>query len=323
MRVACSTTGREVELQERPDPVAGPGEVVLRVLACGVCGSDVSDAWVARKLPAVLGHELVGEVLAIGAGVSGLQPGQHVVAHHHAPCGTCRACRRGRETLCAAFRASALDPGGFAELVRVPADLTPELLDAGGLAPETALFTEPLACVLRALDRAGVQAGDRLLVVGAGVGGLLAIAAARVRGAERVWVAEPRADRLARAVELGAEQHGGEPADVALVCTPEPAAIRSGAAALGPGGVLGLYAPPKPGEPVDIDGFDLYLRELEIRPSYSAGPADMLAALALLRSGAIDPAPLVTHRLTLAQTAQALDLARSGAALKAVVLPTA
>ncbi len=324
MRVAHSITAREVAIEERPDPVAGPGEAVVRVLACGVCGSDVSDDWVARKVPAVLGHEICGEVVALGPGALAPAIGTRVVVHHHAPCGECRRCRRGHETLCERFRDSALDPGGFAELVRVPAELTPELLAIGDVDVERATFVEPLACVLRALDRAELRAGDSLLVVGAGTGGLLAIAAAHARAVDVVWVREPQAERLARAVALGADRHGNELVDVALVCTPAPAAIAAARAALAPGGTLGLYAPPQPGaDGLPLDGFALYREEVDVRASYSAGPRDMVAALALIAAGTIDPAPLVTHRLALEQTAQALELQRSGAALKALVLPTA
>ena len=323
MRVARSVTPREVVIDEVPDPVAGPGEVLVRVLACGVCGSDVSDVWVARKVPAVLGHELCGEVVALGPGAIAPPPGSRVVVHHHAPCGECRRCRRGRETLCEHFRATRLDPGGFAELVRVPADLASELLPIGALDPEQAIFVEPLACVLRALDRAGVRPGDSLLIAGAGASGLLAVAAAHARSVDAVWVREPRQGRLARALALGADRHGNELVDVALVCTPAPEAIAAARAAVAPGGTLCLYAPPKPGTTLGLDGFALYADEIDICASYSAGPRDMVAALGLIAAGTIDPAPLVTHRLGLADTAAALELARSGEALKAVVLPTA
>ena len=189
MNVALSLAPDEVRIEQRADPVAGPGEVVCVVEACGVCGSDVHTAWVARKLPAVLGHEIVARVTAVGEGVTSVGAGERVVVHHHAPCGECRCCRRGHETLCEHFRATALDPGGFAEQLRVPAELVGELLPIGELDAERAVFVEPLACVLRGLDRAGLEPGDSLLVVGAGTSGLLAIAAAHARAVDVVWCA--------------------------------------------------------------------------------------------------------------------------------------
>ena len=322
MRVARSVGVREVRIEDDPDPRAGEGEVVARVLACGVCGSDVLDSWVARKVPAVLGHELCAEVEEVGAGVRGVAPGDRIVVHHHAPCGECRRCRRGHETLCEQFRATRLYPGGFAERVRVPADLVGELLPVGDeLDAERATFVEPLACVLRAFDRCGLRAGDSLLVVGTGTSGLLAVAAAHARAVEAVWVREPRPERLERALALGAERHGNELVDVAIVCTTKPAAIADGFAAVAPGGALCLYAPPDPGQALGLDGHALYVGEVDVCASYSAGPGDMRAALELIATGRVDPAPLITHRLPLERTGEALELARTGGAVKALVLP--
>jgi L-iditol 2-dehydrogenase len=321
MKVARSVGLREVRLEEVDDPTAGDGEVVCRVLACGVCGSDVADAWVEPKLPVVLGHELTGEVEAIGPGVTGVAAGDRVVIHHHAPCGECRRCRRGHETLCERFRETALDPGGFAERVRISADLAPELLVLDGVDAERGTFVEPLACVLRAFDRCRLRAGDSLLVVGAGTSGLLAIAAAHARGVDAVWVREPRPERLDRALQLGAERHGNELVEVALCCTAAPAALADAFAAVAPGGVLGVYAPPKPGSTLPFDGLSLYRREVDVVASYSAGAADMRNAYDLIASGRVDPLPLVTHRLALEETGHALELARTGEAVKALVIP--
>jgi L-iditol 2-dehydrogenase len=321
VRVARSLTTHEVRIEEAADPEPAAGDVVCQVLACGVCGSDVLDSWVARKVPTVLGHELAGEVVAVGEGVGRVAVGDRVVVHHHGPCGECRRCRRGHETLCERFRSTALDPGGFAERVRVPADLVDELLKVDGLDPERATFVEPLACVLRAFDRCGLQAGDSLLVVGCGTSGLLAVAAAHARAVDAVWVREPRPERLERALALGAERHGNELVDVVLVCTPKPEAIAAGFAAVAPGGALCLYAPPEPGAPLGLDGHALYVGEIDVCASYSAGPRDMRAALALIATGRVDPLPFVTHRVGLDDTGRALELARSGEAIKALVLP--
>jgi L-iditol 2-dehydrogenase len=321
VKVARSVSLHEVRLEEAPDPEPGPGEVVCRVEACGVCGSDVTDWYVQRKLPAVLGHEPAGVVTALGSGVAGLAPGDRVALHHHVPCGECRRCRRGRETLCERFRASNLDPGGFAEQVRVPAELVSELLPIDGLDADVATFVEPLACVLRSQQRAGLAPGDSLLVVGAGTQGLLQIATAFARAVEAVWVREPRSERLVLAEDWGAERHGNERVDVAIVCTPRPEAIAAAVDALAPGGCLCLYAPPSPTAPLSLDGERLYFSELDVTASYSATGADMRAALALLSAGRIDPTPLISHRVGLEDVGRALEMTRSGEALKAVVRP--
>ncbi len=324
MRAARAFALDDVRIEELADPDPGPGEVVCEVAACGVCASDTTGWYVQARLPAVLGHELAGVVCSVGEGVDSVSVGERVCIHHHAPCGECRRCRRGHETMCERFRATKLDPGGFASSVRVPAELVPELLplpDAVGF--EAATFVEPLACVLRGQDRAGLRAGDSLLVVGAGVNGLLQIAAAHARGVEAVWVREPRPDRLALAEQWSAERHGNEPVDVAIVCTPKPEAILAAADALAPGGTLCLYAPPAPDAPPAFDATALFLRELTITASYSAGPADMRAALELIASGRANPLPLISHRLPLEETGRALEVQRRGEGLKAVVLPGA
>ena len=168
-------------------------------------------------------------------------------------------------------------PGGFAEYVRIQPELVGELLPLDGMDPVLATFTEPLACALRAQRRAGLPAGDAVLVVGAGCSGLLHIAAAHASGVEAVWVREPQPERLERAERWGATAHGNEPVDVAIVCTPRPDAIVAAAEALAPGGALCVYAPPPPGQPAgDRRQRGVHARA-DVTASWSAGPADMRA----------------------------------------------
>lgn len=318
MRAARTVAPGDTRIVELPDPEPGAGEVVCRVLACATCGSDVQNSYVARKLPAVLGHEPAGEVVAVGSGVDLVHVGDRVAIHHHAPCGVCERCRAGHETLCPQFRSTRIDPGGFAEQVLVQRELVGELLPLEGVDPVLATFTEPLACALRGQRRIGLADADRLLVVGAGCSGLLNIAAAPCA---TVHVAEPDDERRARAQARGARAYDGSPVDVAIACTPEPDALRAAADALDVGGRLLVYAPPAPGTPLAIDAAELFLRELTVTASWSAGPQDMRASLALLRSGAVAPLDLIELRVGLQDTGAALAAQASGAALKAVVLP--
>src|SRR3954468_9568711 len=164
MRVARTLTEDQTVLETAPYPGAGPREVVCRVRAGAACGSEGQSSYARRKLPAVLGHEPAGEVVEVGAGVEGVAVGDRVAIHHHAPCGECRRCRHGHETLCEQFRATALDPGGFSEYVRIMPELVSELLPLDGLDPATATLTEPLGCALRAQQRAGPGPGGSRLV---------------------------------------------------------------------------------------------------------------------------------------------------------------
>ncbi len=322
-----------IELEERPDPVAGPGELLVRVRACGLCGSDLMQWYQDPRAPLVLGHEPVGEVVQAGAGATvGL--GARVFVHHHVPCMTCDLCRAGRHTLCARFRTSRIDPGGLAELIRVPAENARldvlEVPDA--VSDAAATLIEPLACVVRGQRQAGVGPGSRVAVVGAGAMGLLEVAAARAAGAAAVVAIDPREDRRALAGAAGAhalesddpQRVGaalGGPADHVFVCTHAPAAIAGSLHLAGPAGVVQLFAPPAPGAIVGLDLGAVFFREVTIQSTYSAGPLDTRDALALIASGAVDAEAVVSHRLPLAEVQEAFRLARSGEALKVVVEP--
>ena len=205
-----------------------------------------------------------------------------------------------------------VEPGGFAERVGVPAELVGELLvlpDEMDPVARRRLSSRSRAC--SALRIAPV-CGRATACSSSALNGLLTIAAAHARAIDTVWVREPRPERLALAEALGAEHHGNELVDVAIVCTPKPDAIAAAAAALAPGGSLCLYAPPAPGGPGLIDGTALFLRELTVTASYSAGPGDMRLALDLISSGRIDPLPFVSHRFGLEETGRALELSGGG-----------
>ena len=285
------------------------------------------------RAPVVLGHEPVGEVVSVGPGAP-RAPGERVHVHHHVPCMTCALCRAGRHTLCATFRETRIDPGGLAELIRVPAENArlDVLVVPDHLPDWAATLIEPLACVVRGQRWAGVGPGSRVAVVGSGAMGLLEIGAARAAGAVAVAALDPRDDRRALARAAGAltppdaspeaawDALGG-PADQVFVCTSEPAAIAGALHLAGPGGVVQLFAPPRPGTPVPLDLGAVFFREVTIQSTYSAGPLDTRDALALLASGAIEAEAIITHRLPLAEVVEAFRLARSGEAVKVVVEP--
>ena len=320
MRAAVYAGAGEVRIEERPVPRPGPGEVLVAMRACGICGSDLMDWYVERKAPAVLGHEPAGVVVELGPGLDGPAPGTRVFVHHHVPCGECEYCARGHETLCDTFKATRIEPGGFSELILVPArnaalDLLP-LPDT--VSDEAATLIEPLACGVRGLDRARVGQGTRLLVIGAGQMGLLLVQAALARGAS-VAVAEPLPERRALAEALGARADGAGPADVVMLATGAPAAWEHALAAAGKGATIQFFAPARPGLQAAFDINELFFKELQIQASYSAGPRDTRAALALIAAGAIASERLITHRFPLEETAAALAMARSREGIKVIV----
>src|SRR5262249_26876441 len=190
------------------EPRIGAGEALVRSRVVGICGSDLLAWYAARKAGTILGHEVAGEVVEVGEGVTGFAPGDRVVPHHHAPCLQCDACRLGRYVHCAEWRSSRLDPGGMAELFRIPAGHLSR--DAwqfpAGLTDEEASSTEPLATVVKALRRASFGEGQSILVVGLGTAGQLAVRLARARAASRIAAADAVASRARLARESGADE---------------------------------------------------------------------------------------------------------------------
>jgi L-iditol 2-dehydrogenase len=329
MRAAVYHGPGDVRLEDVERPQPGPGEVLVEMRACGVCGSDLMDWYVAPRAPLVLGHEPVGIVAeAVG---DGLPPvGARVFVHHHVPCLRCDRCRRGAETNCARFKATRIVPGGFAEVILVPAEnaALDLLVLPDGVSDAAATAIEPLACCVRGLRRARVAARTRLAVVGGGPMGLLAAQAAQAEGAD-VVVAEPLEARRALAARLGvpavpAEAGAviealGAQATVVLLCTGAEAAWELGREVADVGAVLQLFAPATPGTRRSFDVNDVMFGELEIQGSYSAGPADTRRALELVASGAVRPDALVTHRFGLDDVAGALAAARAREGGKVIV----
>jgi L-iditol 2-dehydrogenase len=331
MRAAMYHGAGRIDLVELPRPHAGPGELVVRVRACGLCGSDLMQWYQDPRAPVVLGHEPVGVVTDVGDGAP-CAIGARVFVHHHVPCMTCELCRAGRDTLCPTFRATRIDPGGLAEYIRVPAEIAQldvlELPDA--VSDVAATLIEPLGCVIRGQERAALVPGMTVVVIGTGSMGLLEIAAARARGV-RVVAIEPIPERRELARRCGAEAPddiglgavreavGGDGAPAVFVTTSAPAAIDAAIALAGPAGLVQLFAPPQPGIPVPVDLGAAWFREVRIESTYSAGPADTRAALALLQDGAVDPDLVISHRIPLEDIDHAFSLARSATAMKVVV----
>ena len=318
-----------VSVVEAAVPAIGPGEALLKTRAAGICGSDLIDWYVAKKAGQVIGHEIAGEIVGVGAGVTSFSVGDRVVPHHHAPCLDCGECRAGRFVHCAAWRSSRLDPGGMAEYVRIPAgNLARDTLKIpGSLTFEEASFIEPLATVVKAFRRGRFEAGQSLLAVGLGTVGQLAARLARARGASRIAGADRVAFRIARAKESGAGDafdvdretiaegarrvSGGKGFDFVFVGPGKSGVVRSAYEAVAPGGTLLLFTMTPPGEEVALPGHDLYFREVSLVPSYSCGPDDTREALDLLASRRVAVADLVTHRFPLESAPQAFARAKN------------
>ncbi len=331
MRAAVYHGGGRMTLERMPRPRAGAGEIVIRTLACGLCGSDVMRWYQDPRAPVVLGHEPVGEVVEAGEG-SGFAVGERVFVHHHVPCGECDLCRRGRDTLCDMFRATRIDPGGLAEYVRVPAEnvAVDVLRIPDHVTDVAATLVEPVACIVRGQRMAGAGDGSRVAVVGAGSMGLIQIMVALARGAAQVVAVEPDPARAALARTAGAVVADGLDAaaaraalgggaDQVFVCTHADAAIAGSLDIAGPGGVVQMFAVPEPGHVVGIDLGAAFFREVRLESTYSAGPADTREALALIAGGQIRHDLVVSDVVPLDDAPQAYAMVAEGRSLKAVV----
>ena len=206
MRAAVYYNNSDVRLEERPVPAIGPGEALVHIKASGICGSDVLEWYRVPKAPIVLGHEVAGDVVEVGEGVTNVAVGDRVVLSHHVPCNTCRYCLTGNHTACHTLHTTNFDPGGFAEYVRMPALQTDRgiLRMPDSMTYEEGSFVEPLACVVRAQTRAGVRPGSTVLVMGSGISGLLHIRLALALGAGKVFATDVSQYRLDWALGSGA-----------------------------------------------------------------------------------------------------------------------
>lgn len=340
MRTARLYGWGDVRIETVPVPVPGPGEALIRIEACGVCGSDALEWYVTRKAPVVLGHEPAGVVVATGDAVTRIRPGDRVFVHHHAPCGECIECHRGLWSNCTTWRESRLVPGGFAEYVIAPrviveADTLP-LPDS--MTFDTATFIEPVACCIRAVQRrGGLQEGETLHIVGLGAMGLVMVGLGRILGAAAITGSDFIMERRDLALSYGAHEvfdpglpdtvervraaHGGRGADVVIVCPGDPRAVAAGLDVAAPGGRVVCFTPQSPAVPLTIDQSDLYFREITLTQSYSCGPAETRQAMQWLADGSLDPAPLITSIDGLAGVGDALERARGKGGIKTIIRP--
>jgi L-iditol 2-dehydrogenase len=340
VRIAMYYSNRDVRLEEMPVPQIGTGEVLMRVEASGICGTDLLEWYRLHKAPLVLGHEVAGVVDAIGKGVDKYKEGDRICAAHHVPCNTCHYCLSGHHTVCDTLRRTNFDPGGFAEYVRLPRINVDQ-----GIFPlpdevsfEEATFVEPLACVLRGQRLAHLQLGQSVLVIGSGVAGLLHIQLARTSGAGCIIATDIVDYRLEAARKFGAdvavqaEEYspaylrrvaGGRLADLVVICAGATSAISQALESVERGGTVLFFAPTEPGGSVPISVNDLFWRnEITLTSSYGGSPADYAAALELIRAGKIRVREMITHQLGLAETGLGFQLvARAEDSLKVVIEP--
>jgi L-iditol 2-dehydrogenase len=319
MRVAMYYHNKDVRLEEIPKPKIGPGELLVKVLASGICGSDVMEWYRIKKAPRVLGHEITGEIVEVGEGVKRFHIGDRVFVSHHVPCNTCHYCLNGFHTVCDTLRKTNFDPGGFAEYIRVPqinvdrgVFLLPEEISF-----EEGVFIEPLACVLRGQRLARLKPGQTVFVIGSGISGLLHIALARASGAGRIIASDIHEYRLKAAQKFGADEvidakevnpsrirkiNWGRLVDLVIVCVGTVSAYSQAFNSVDRGGTVLCFAPLEPGINFSLPFFDFWNDGITLIPTYGGSPLDINEAIELIRGHRLPVHEMITHRLGLPET---------------------
>ncbi len=340
MRVGMYYKNSDVRLEEMPQPAIGDKEVLVRIEASGICGSDVMEWYRKDKIPLVLGHEVAGVIARAGVKVKGFKAGDRAVVTHHVPCEKCEYCRSGHETVCETLRKTHFDPGGFCEYVRVPAMNVEKGMFRlpKNVSFEEGTFAEPLGCVVRGQRLAGVKKGKRVLVIGSGLSGLLHIKLARALGAKSIIAVDVDNYRLVMAKKFGAnkaivagediparvlEVNGGRLADVVIICASAQSAIAAGLKSVERGGVVLFFSAAQKDSYLPVSTNNIFWRsEVMLLSSYAASPSDLKEALHLIAKRKVVVSEMITHRLGLNEIQRGFDLTvRPDHSLKIIIKP--
>ncbi|KPK97441.1 MAG: alcohol dehydrogenase [Omnitrophica WOR_2 bacterium SM23_72] len=339
MRAAVYYSNRDLRVQEVPTPKIGTGELLIRVEASGICGSDVMEWYRKDRVPLILGHEVAGVIEEAAEGVK-YKKGLRVALSHHVPCGSCHYCLGGHETTCETLRKTNFDPGGFCEYLRLP-----KINVDSGVFPlpdsvtfEEATFVEPLACVLRGQHQVGFKPGKSILVIGSGIAGLLHIHLARVRDAGFILATDILEYRVRQAKRFGAQEaflsqeyspealrklNNGQLADIVIVTTGALPALQQAISSVERGGTILFFAPTEKGLKVPIPFNDLFWRtEVTMTSSYAGSPQDYQEALGIIAQKKLQLIDMVTHRLKLDEIGEGFKLVQEAReSIKVIIYP--
>lgn len=339
MRAAALTDVGEVEVQERKRPEPGPNEVLIQVGACGVCMTDyhMYSGSFGVDFPVVLGHESAGTVADVGEDVVGLEEGDRTALNPAVPCNTCTYCRRGETQLCDNITAiggagNVIHDGAFAEYLTIPAT---NVLEIGDLPFKHAALAEPLGCCLRGADRSGISQGDSVALIGAGPIGLMLLQTLRNRGAAPIVVSELDDDRRELAAKLGADVvidpterdpvdailKTVGPVDAGIEVVGKVPTIEQAHEVTAKGGNTLIFGVPEQDATMEINPFDIYFNEVDVRGTFSLTQENFEQAITLLQHGRIDADTLITEEIGLEDIPSAFQRMGDAEGLKKVVRP--
>jgi len=339
MLVAVYHNNKDVRIRDVPKPDISSDEILLKVMASGICGTDVVEWYRLPKAPRVLGHEATGIIDEVGEKVTKYKVGDRVFVSHHVPCNKCRYCQKGSHTACETLHTTNYYPGGFSQYIRVPKinvetgvyKLTPNM------SYEEGTFIEPLGCAVRGQRLANIQKNDTLLIIGSGMAGILHIQLAKLKGVQKIFAADINPHRLELAKKFGAdhvidakgdlpqelkELNDRRAADKVIVCTGAVKAALTALECVDRGGTILFFAVPDPTTKIPIPITQFWRNETTIRTSYGAAPRDLEEALQILAQKQINVADMITHRLSIREIAEGFRLvAEAGKSLKVIIEP--
>ncbi len=339
MKVALYYSNSDLRISEIPYPEISDREVVVKIEACGICGSDLMEWYRKDRIPLVLGHEIAGIVHKVGREVEDFKEGDRVVVAHHVPCGKCHYCIKGNETVCETLRKTNIYPGGFSQFARIP-----EINVKKGLFKipeevsfESATFAEPLGCVLRAQRKLGIMPGNSVVVIGSGISGILHIQMAKLFGAGPIIASDINERRMEQALKFGADQvfypHElekgvrstlkNELADVVILCASSISAIELSFKIINRAGKILFFAPSEPEAKISISINEVFWRnDTLLTTSYAASPSDYFIALRLIHLEKVNVKDMITHVLGIDEIQRGFDLmSKPEGSLKVIIKP--
>ncbi len=337
MKVAMYYNNKDIRLEDMPVPEISDNEILLKVVASGICGSDVMEWYRVKKAPRVLGHEVAGVIAKTGKKVKRFRKGDKVFVTHHVPCDTCSHCKEGNENVCATLKTTNFHPGGFSEYLRVP-DINVRkgtIKLPKNMSYEEATFIEPLGCVVRGQKIIGIRKRQLVLVLGSGMAGLLHVQLAKARGA-KVVATDVNDFRLRMAKKLGADYtinakenvlekvraFASRLADRVIVSTGAIPAITQAFDCVAEGGKILFFAPTEPNTKIPMPFNDFWFKGIALHTTYAAAGRDLAEAIRLIKTKKVKVKPIITHRLPLEQTQKGFDLVLSGKeSVKVIIEP--
>lgn len=339
MKASVYTGPQKLEVRDVQVPKISEDEVLLKIQACGVCGTDiVKFQYDMVKPPIVLGHEVAGFVEKVGSNVTKFKVGDRVVVAHHTPCYACHFCKHGNVSMCEIFKKSNLDPGGFAEFLRIPAphvQMTAHKIPEG-MSFEEAIFMEPLACILRNIKRANLQQKDSVLIVGLGSIGLMTGMALKSMGM-KVFATDLKQDRIDLAKKLGLDwatiptaelknqihsMTDPKGVDLVVLTAGNEKVYSQSVDYVRDGGIVNIFAGMGPEAKLEFNINNLYKREIMVYASYSPSPIELMEALEMIRTKEVDVAALKPKKYPLSELENAIYQVQRQEVFKAIIQPT-